>query len=137
MRHKLTILAVLGLLVAPMTAWAQQTGTIAGRVVASDGSALPGVTVEAMGEVLPAGRVVVTGATGDYRMVALPPGAYTVKFTLSGMQAVTRTAQVQLGQDTVLNATLSVQGITETVTVTASANYIDPTTATIKSGVSS
>ena len=137
MRHKLVILAVLGLLVAPMAAWAQQTGTIAGRVVASDGSVLPGVTVEAMGEVLPAGRVVVTGATGDYRMVALPPGTYTVKFTLSGMQAVTRTAQVQLGQDTVVNATLSVQGITETVTVTASANYIDPTTATIKSGVSS
>lgn len=137
MRHKFVILVVLGLLVAPIAAWAQQTGTIAGRVVASDGSALPGVTVEAMGEVLPAGRVVVTGATGDFRMVALPPGAYSVKFTLSGMSAVTRTAQVQLGQDTVVNATLSVQGVTETVTVTASANYIDPTTATIKSGVSS
>lgn len=136
MRHKFVILVVLGLLVAPMAAWAQQTGTIAGRVVASDGSALPGVTVEAMGEVLPAGRVVVTGATGDYRMAALPPGAYTVKFTLSGMSAVTRTAQVQLGQDTVVNATLSVQGVTETVTVTASANYVDPSTATIKSGVS-
>jgi hypothetical protein len=136
MRHKFVSLAVLGLLMVPMAAWAQQTGTIAGRVVASDGSALPGVTVEAMGEVLPAGRVLVTNETGDYRMAALPPGTYTVKFTLSGMAPLTRTAQVQLQQDTVVNATMSVQGVTETVNVTASANYVDPSTATIKSGVS-
>ena len=45
MRHKFVILAVLGLLLAPIAAFAQQTGAIAGRVLASDGSALPGVTV--------------------------------------------------------------------------------------------
>ena len=72
MRHKFVSLAVLGLLMVPMAAWAQQTGALAGRVVASDGSALPGVTVEALGEMLPAGRVMVTGETGDYRMAAGP-----------------------------------------------------------------
>jgi hypothetical protein len=135
MRHKFVFLALVAVLLAPMTALAQQTGAIAGRVVASDGSALPGVTVEAMSPVLPSGRVSVTGGNGEYRMAALPPGTYTVTFTLSGMQKVTRSAAVQLSQDTVVNATLSVQGVTETVTVTATANYVDPTTATIKSGV--
>jgi hypothetical protein len=136
MRLKFVILAVVGLLLAPVAAMAQQTGTIAGRVVASDGSALPGVTVEAAGTMLPAGRVVVTGNNGEYRLAALPPGTYTVKFTLSGMQAVTRTAQVQLSQDTLVNATLSVQGVSETVNVTATASLVDPSAATIKSGVS-
>lgn len=137
MRHKLVILAVLGLLLAPVAALAQSTGAIAGRVTGSDGGGLPGVTVEAAGPMLPGGRVTVTGANGEFRLEAMPPGEFKVTFTLSGMQTVTRTAQVQLSQDTLINPTLSVQGVTETVTVTATASLIDPGTATIKSGVSS
>src|SRR5688572_1905507 len=121
MRHKLLILAVLGLLLAPVTAFAQSTGAIAGRVTGADGAALPGVTVEAAGPVLPTGRMAVTGPNGEYRLEAMPPGDYKVTFTLSGMQTVTRTAQVQLAQDTLINPTLSVQGVTEVVNVTATA----------------
>ena len=135
MRHKFVILAVLGLLLAPVAAFAQSTGAITGRVSATDGSLLPGVTVEATGDVLPGGRMAVTGTNGDYRLSALPPGTYTVTFTLSGMQTVTRTAQVQLSTDTFVNATLSIQGVSETVTVTATASLVDPGAATIKSGV--
>lgn len=136
MRHKLVVIAVLGLLLAPVAAFAQSTGAIAGKVIGSDGAALPGVTVEAAGPVLPTGRMAVTGPNGEYRLEALPPGEYKVTFTLSGMQTVTRTAQVQLAQDTLINPTLSVQGVTETVTVTATASLIDPGAATIKNGVS-
>ena len=57
-----------------------------------------------------------TGAAGEYQLPALPPGNYTVTFTLSGMQTVTRKAQVQLSQDTVVNAELGVQGVSESVT---------------------
>ncbi|GMV21994.1 MAG: hypothetical protein AMXMBFR57_19430 [Acidimicrobiia bacterium] len=136
MRLKFVVLAVVAGLCVPMAAAAQQTGNIAGRVVDSSGGALPGVTVEATSPSLPQPRVMVTGANGDYRMVALQPGTYTVSFTLSGMQTVTRTAQVQLSQDTTVNVTMSVQGVTETVTVTATASYVDPTSATLKSGIS-
>jgi hypothetical protein len=136
MRHKLVILARLGLLLVPVPALAQSTGAIAGRVLGSAGGPLPGVTVEAAGPVLPAGRMAVSGANGEYRLEALPPGEYKVTFTLSGMQTVTRTAQVSLMQDTLINPTLSVQGVTETVNVTATASLIDPGAATIKSGVS-
>ena len=82
------------------------------------GGVLPGVTVEARSDVLPGPRDTVTGAAGEYRLPALPPGNYTVTFTLSGMQTVTRKAQVQLSQDTVVDAALGVQGVTESVTVT-------------------
>ena len=119
-----------------MPAFAQQTGAIIGKVADNSGGVLPGVTVEASSPVLPTPRVTTTGADGEFRLPALQPGPYTVTFTLSGMQTVTMQAQVQLGQDTALQATMGVAGVTETVTVTATASLIDRESATIKSGVS-
>ena len=83
--------------ISALPAYAQQTATISGTVTASDGSVLPGVTVEARSDVLPGPRVTVTGGEGEYQLPALPPGAYTLTFTLSGMQTVTRKADAQLG----------------------------------------
>ncbi|MDQ3171333.1 MAG: carboxypeptidase regulatory-like domain-containing protein, partial [Acidobacteriota bacterium] len=60
---------------------------------------------------------------------------YTVSFTLQGMQTVTRQALVQLSQDTSIGAQMSVQGLAESVTVTAEASYIDRSSAELKSGV--
>jgi hypothetical protein len=115
---------------------AQQTGAIHGRVKASDGSLLPGVTVEARSNVLPVPRVAVTDGNGEFRLPALPPGSYDVAFTLSGMQGVTRKAQVLLAQDVAVDATLSVGGVEETVVVTATASLIDKESATVASSLS-
>ena len=41
MRHKLVVIAVLGLLLAPVAAFAQSTGAIAGKVTGSDGERSP------------------------------------------------------------------------------------------------
>ena len=106
-----------------LAAWAapllaQQTGAIRGTVKDSQGGILPGVTVEARSTVLPGPRSTVTDGAGDYRLPALPPGEYTVTFTLSGMQEATRKAQVQLAQETVADATLGVSGLSEELTVT-------------------
>jgi hypothetical protein len=123
-------------LLAPLGAAAQQTGSLAGRVADSSDLPLPGVTVEARSDVLPSARVTVTEANGEYRLPALPPGNYTVTFTLSGMQTVERTATVQLAQTTVVDATLGIAGVAETVTVTASASLIDRTSAELTSAIS-
>jgi hypothetical protein len=125
---------VLALFSSP--AYAQQTGAISGKVLDSSGGVLPGVTVEARAGVLPTPRVTTTGADGEYRLQALPPGDYTLTFVLSGMQNVTRQAQVQLAQDTVVDATLGLQGITESVDVTATVSLIERDSASLKSGVS-
>ncbi|MEO8191682.1 MAG: TonB-dependent receptor [Acidobacteriota bacterium] len=115
---------------------AQQTGAIVGKVTASDGSALPGVTIEARSNVLPTPRVAVSGAKGEYRLLALPPGTYTVRFDLSGMQNVTRTAEVQLAKDTPLEVVLGLQSATAEVSVTATVSLVDKESATISSGLS-
>src|SRR5690349_21164547 len=77
-------------------ALAQQTGSIQGRVTDGSGGVLPGVTVEAKSSVLPATRTTVSGADGIYQLPALPPGSYTLTFTLSGFQTATSKGEVQL-----------------------------------------
>ncbi len=119
-----------------LPATAQQTGALSGRVVATDGALLPGVTVEAQADVLPTPRVTVTDGVGAYRMPALPPGTYTVTFSLMGMTTVTRQAAVQLAQDTVVDATLGVEGVSETVEVTATVSVVERDSAAVSSAVS-
>jgi hypothetical protein len=124
------------LLVSAVPGYAQQTGEISGKVVDSSGGVLPGVTVEARSAVLPSARATTTGADGTYRLQALPPGNYTLTFVLSGLQNLTRQAQVQLGLDTVVDATLGLQALTESVDVTATVSLVERDTASIRSAVS-
>src|SRR3954464_12886620 len=81
-----------------LPAFAQQTGSIQGKVTDTAGGVLPGVTVEARSPVLPGPRVTVTSADGSYQLPALPPGEYALTFTLSGMQTATRRVSVQLAE---------------------------------------
>jgi hypothetical protein len=119
-----------------VTAFAQQTGSISGKVTASDGSALPGVTVEARSNVLPQARVTNTELNGDYSLPQLPPGVYTVTYTLSGMQTGTRKAEVALNQNTVADVKLGMAGVSENITVVAEASIVDKESTTIHTAVS-
>jgi len=129
--------ALLSLALIPAALFAQQTGTITGKVLDSGGGVLPGVTVEARGDVLPAPRVTTTGSVGDYRLPALPPGRYTLTFDLSGMTKVTKQVEVQLARESTLDVTMTIAGMTEDVTVVAQAAIIETNSTELKSGVSS
>lgn len=73
----------------PATAYAQ--ATIAGIVRDTSGAVLPGVTVEAASPALiEKVRSVVTDGTGQYQIVNLAPGTYSITFTLPGFNTVTR-----------------------------------------------
>lgn len=76
-------------ILAPTLALAQD-GAIAGRVLDVAGDALPGVTIEAGGSALADPRIVVTDHQGRYRVAGLPPGEYTVIFSLPGFRSVVR-----------------------------------------------
>src|SRR6266516_1404028 len=94
MRHivRAVFLAVM-LAAGTLSAAAQTLGTIAGAVKDASGAVLPGVTVEAASPALiERVRTATTGGTGLYRIVNLPPGLYTVTFTLPGFNQVRREA---------------------------------------------
>jgi hypothetical protein len=117
------------------TAFAQQTGSIQGKLTDNSGGVLPGVTVEARSDVLPGPRVTVTDGTGRYQLPQLPPGDYTVTFTLSGMQTATKKVRVQLSETTPADQTLGLGGVTESVTVTGEVSLVDKASASIVSGI--
>src|SRR5437764_11397011 len=129
-----TLLSLLLVAVA-VSSFAQQTGSSRGKVTATDGSVLPGVTVEATSNVLPQSRVSTTNTNGEYRLPALIPGTYSVTFTLSGMQTVTRKADVLLNQETPVDVKLGVGTVSETITVTAEATLINKESTALQSGL--
>ena len=116
------------------SASAQGLATIAGVVKDASGLVLPGVTVEASSPVLlEKSRTVVTDGTGQYKIVSLPPGAYTVVFTLSGFNSIRRES-VELAGSFVasINADLKVGNVSETITVTAETPLVDVQSSTVQ-----
>lgn len=133
-RHAFRTLVVVGLLTFASALFAQQVGSITGTVT-SDGAALPGVTVEARSTVLPQARVTTTDERGEYRLPSLPPGPYTLTFSLEGLQTRTRDVTVFLNQESTADVQLSVAAIAESITVVAETPLIDKTSTEIKSAI--
>ena len=102
------------------TAYAQDTTTsrISGTVKATDGGALPGVTVEVKNQDTGLVNVSVTDSDGFFRAINLPTGSYTVSATLDGFHpASTENVRLLLGVPVTVNFTLQSASVTETVTV--------------------
>lgn len=93
----------------------------------TSGAVLPGVTVEASSPALIEGsKTDITDSSGQYRLVDLRPGIYTVTFTLPGFK-VTRQEKVELRTDFTgtLNAALEVGALEEAITVTGASPTVD------------
>ncbi|HVZ21424.1 MAG TPA: carboxypeptidase-like regulatory domain-containing protein [Vicinamibacterales bacterium] len=117
--------AVLLLVLVPAMAFAQ--ASITGTVKDASGAILPGVTVEASSPALiEKTRTAVTDGTGQYRIVDLRAGTYTVTFTLTGFSSVKREGIELSGQFTAtVNADMKVGAVEETITVTGETPIVD------------
>src|SRR5262249_41747867 len=104
-----------------------QDASITGTVRDSSGAVLPGVTVEASSPALiEKSRSVVTDGTGQYRIVSLRPGIYSVAFSLEGFRTVKRDGVELTGSFTAtVNAELAVGALAETITVTSESPIVD------------
>jgi hypothetical protein len=136
MRMVLRVLfAVTTLVLAPASLWAQ--GAITGVVKDASGAVLPGVTVEAASPVLiEKVRSVVSDDTGQYRIVDLRTGTYSVSFTLPGFSTVKREG-IELSGTFVatINAELRVGAIAETITVTGETPIVDVQSAKVQTTI--
>ena len=131
MKTRILALAAAFVLAATGFGWAQETtGNITGRVVDSQGLALPGVTVTVAG---PQGsRSVTTDGEGRFNLPFLTPGAYSVRGELEGFKAVEqKSVMVRLGQTVDLELALEVGGLAETVEVTGGSPTIDTSSTTV------
>ncbi|HYU78838.1 MAG TPA: TonB-dependent receptor [Vicinamibacterales bacterium] len=114
-----------------------QTGSILVKVVDEQQGALPGATVTAASPMLPTPMIGTTDNSGVYRFPSLPPADYALTVELGGFRTATRAGiVVSVGQTTLLNFTLSVGALEETVTVTGDSPVIDTTSANVNVNLS-
>jgi len=114
-------------LVFPAIAHAQGTSGIAGIVKDPSGAVMPGVTVEASSPALiERVRSVVSDSEGQYRILDLRPGTYSVTFSLPGFSTVKRDGiELSAGFTGTVNAELRVGSLEETITVSGASPLVD------------
>src|SRR6188768_3069066 len=106
-------------LVAAVPRVAAAQATLAGEVKDTTGAVLPGVTVEATSPALiEKVRNAVTDGSGRYRIESLPPGSYTVTFSLTGFVPLKREDLIVSGSGVITVDVALTVAAAETITVT-------------------
>src|SRR5688572_10649922 len=125
MRKFTAVITYLGFLLLPSLAFGQ--ATITGVVRDASGAVMPGVTVDAASDALiEKVRSAVTDGTGQFRIIDLRPGTYSVTFSLPGFTTIKREAVELEGQLTAtVNADMRLGTLQETITVTGETPIVD------------
>jgi hypothetical protein len=124
-RQNVLIVVLTVLVLAPATLWAQSAVT--GQVRDNTGAVLPGVSVEASSPALIEGlRSGVTDGNGQYSIVNLRPGAYTVTFKLTGFTTIVRSnLELPANFTATVDVSMSLGSLEESVTVSGETPIVD------------
>jgi hypothetical protein len=119
------LIALAGVALLPSESRAQSG--LGGVVRDATGAVLPGVTVEAASPALiERSRAATTDGAGQYRIIDLRPGLYSVTFTLPGFTSVQRQGiELTAGFTATVNVELGLGDIAETITVSGAAPVVD------------
>src|SRR3990167_4763666 len=108
------------------------TATILGVVRDATGAVVPGASLTARSTETGQTRTAVSAGDGSYRFSALPVGSYEVRVEQSGFQAAVRSGfTLAVGQEAVINFTLEVGAVTQTVAVTGEAPMVNTTSGSL------
>ena len=118
------VIAVLSVCLTGVAFAQETTGTLSGRLVDTQGLAVPGATITLTG---PQGsKTFVSDAEGRFSAPFLVPGTYDVRAELQGFKAVDiKGVGVSLGQNTEVSVKMEIGGLTETVSVVGSTVIVD------------
>src|SRR5580704_1445659 len=124
--------AVLG--IACLPAWAQLvSGNLSGTIYDISGAIIPNATVLARNDATGVEKTANTTSAGEYHIVDLPGGIYTLVVTAPGFtKAEVKEVQVEVNVTATANVSLQVGKSVETVEVSASTAAIDTSTAQIQ-----
>jgi carboxypeptidase family protein/TonB-dependent receptor-like protein len=111
--------------------------TILGTVRDGTGAALPGVTVEARNGGTGAAQTVVSNEQGRFNLPDLALGTYEVQASMTGFQTVVHKGlTLAVGSQNVVDFTLPIGQVEETVTVTGESPMVDTTSAAFATTIS-
>jgi outer membrane receptor protein involved in Fe transport len=112
------------------------TGNIEGRVLDPKEAAVPGARVSTTNQQTGLEKRTATDSNGNYSLILLPPGSYTVRATGQGFATTElRDVSVTVGSRTPVDLTLSVGGASESVTVSAEAPLVETGRTSVSSTV--
>jgi hypothetical protein len=115
-----------------LTAHAQSTATVSGRVTDPSGAVVAGAAVTVRNAGTGIERATKTDASGDYSVPSLQPGQYSVTVQASGFARFQlRRLALQVDQNVTANAQLGIASEGQTVTVDSAAPIIDAQTITV------
>ncbi len=135
MRKFLAVLAAF-LILAAFTYAQKTTGSIKGFVKDKDGKGIPGVTVTVKSPALIGERTAITDESGKFNFPSLPPGVYTIKAELEGFKTVLKKGiRVSLEKTTLVDLTMELGTITETIEVVAKEATVDITSSKVSTNV--
>lgn len=108
------------------------SASLNGAVVDTSGAIVGGAQITVRNTGTDLTQTVVTNSSGNYGVSPLPAGQYTITVQRSGFRQIVQTGVIlTVNQAATLNFTLQVGSQQETVTVTASQELIDQTTAAL------
>jgi hypothetical protein len=115
----------------------QTTGAISGRVLDSQGAAMPGVTVTARNVTTGFTRTETSDSEGVYGLAALPVGIYEVNAELPGFSTVSKKdVEVNVAQVQAIDFSMKVAVLAETVNVTGATPLVETTSSSVGGVVS-
>src|SRR5262249_974392 len=99
-----------------------QTATLSGTVVDPSGAAIPGAKATVATTETGIQRTVQTDDRGRFTIPQLAPGSYQLSVTQQGFETLVRSGiMLVIGQEALVNLTMTVGSVTEQVTVTGEA----------------
>jgi hypothetical protein len=108
------------------------TATLLGTVRDQSNAVLPGVAITVNHVETGATRNSVTGARGEYRVSALPPGSYEIHAEMAGFQTgIRKGVTLNVGSEATVDFTLQVGNVAESVTITGEAPMVETTNAVV------
>jgi hypothetical protein len=107
---------------------AQTTGRVTGTVVDEEGNPISGARVVFISSALQGERVLTTSDSGKFLAAILPVGPYSVEISAPGMQPVSFSFRLGVGETVPLNVTLKKgEAIVEEITVYSTATALETT----------
>jgi Carboxypeptidase regulatory-like domain/TonB-dependent Receptor Plug Domain len=130
--------ALFVLLIGAGPLWAQaQTATISGTATDASGAAMVGAKIQATNTETNASQSTVSDAQGRYTLSDLPVGTYNVQASQSGFQTVVHTGvTLSVGGAVVVNFSMPVGEVKETVSVESQVSRVETTTSEVSTLVS-
>src|SRR5712671_2765374 len=126
----LPVLIITGMNLFAPTLDAQTTSVLEGTVTDQQGLAVAAVEIHIIERALGIDRKAASGTDGNYRVIGLPAGTYTITASKSGFVTQTiRNLELTLNNTITLNFTLKLGGQTETIEVSGGAPLLESTTS--------